>query len=112
MVLIDNRVVRVEVDHFFRALEDFMKEVELINSLEAKATISNWFVQHYKNILAQMRSPNRETFLLNHVESLKFYEHRQKVFAMMEHVANSDDEFHALEKEFLDIVSEVWRLKP
>jgi len=43
MVLIDNRVVRVEVDQFFRALEAFMKETEFINSLKAKSTISTWF---------------------------------------------------------------------
>ena len=111
VVLIDNRVVRVEVNQFFKALEEFMKEVESINTLEAKSTISNWFVQNYKSILAEMRSPDRETFLLSHVESLKFYEHRQKIFEMMEFVANSDDDFHALEKQFLNKVSDVWQLK-
>lgn len=111
MVLIDNRVVRVEVDQFFRALEDFMKEVEHVNALEAKSTISSWFVQNYKDILVKMRSPEREGFLLEHVEYLKLYEHRQKVYEMMKRVAIADNEFHVLEKQLLKKILEVWDLR-
>ena len=110
VVLIDNRVVRVEVDQFFKVLEDFMKDVERVNTLEAKSTISNWFVMNYKKILSEMRSANRETFLLNHVRELKSYEHRGKVFEIMQHIANADDELHASEKQLLDRVSEAWEL--
>ena len=65
--------------------------------MRAKVKIANWFAQNYRNILAKMRPPVRETFLLNHPQSLKLYEHRQKVFEMMKNVAVADNEFHALE---------------
>ena len=107
MVLIDNRVVRVEVDQFFRALEAFMKETEFINSLKAKSTISTWFFQNYKNILTEMKRSDREIFLLKHVEALKFYDQRHKIYKMMKNVAIADDELHNLEKQFLKRVSEV-----
>jgi hypothetical protein len=62
-------VVRVEVDHFFKALENFMKDVESVDTLEAKSTISNWFIQNYKGVLAKVRPPEGEAFLSNHIET-------------------------------------------
>jgi len=108
MVLIDRRVLRIEVDQFFIAIEDFLERVDFIDSLKAKALISNWFVQHYKNILAEMKSPNLEHFLLRHVETLRFYEHRVVIYEMMQQIAHADNDFHNLEKEFLEKVAELW----
>ncbi len=110
MVLIDNRVIKVEVDQYFKTLEDFLIEVAFLTTLQAKAMISNWFVQNYRDILAAMKSQERLDFLLNHAENLKSYEHRQKVFDMLKDIAVADNEFHTTEQQILNVFSEVWGL--
>ena len=110
VVLIDNRVIRVEMDQFFITLEEFLTNVSFIDTLRAKSYISNWFVQNYKNILAEMKSPDRNIYLLKHAENLKHYEHRQIIFDMMMNIAIADNQCHALEKQFIEKVSEVWGL--
>lgn len=110
VVLIDNRVIRAEVDHFFMTLESFLIRVSLADTLKAKSYISNWFVQNYKDILTEMKSPDRNIYLMRHVEALKTYKNRQIVFEMMEEIAHADDEYNPLEKQFIDKVSEVWGL--
>lgn len=110
VVLIDNRVMRVEMDQFFITLEDFLTEVSFIDTLKAKSFISNWFVQNYKDILAEMKSPDRNIYLLKHVETLKHYEHRQEIFDKMMNIALADNQYHASEREFIEKVSKVWGL--
>jgi hypothetical protein len=46
-----------------------MKDVESVDTLEAKSTISNWFIQNYKGVLAKVRPPEGEAFLSNHIET-------------------------------------------
>ncbi len=110
VVLIDNRVIRVEMDQFFITLEDFLSTVSFIDTLKAKSYISNWFVQNYKDILSEMKSPDRNIYLLKHVANLKHYEHRQVIFDMMMKIAISDNQYHISERQFIEKVSEVWRL--
>ena len=112
VVLIDNRVVKVEVDLFFARIEDFLKRANDIETLKAKSVISTWFVQNYKHILTEMKSPNRDIFIFKHVENLKLYTYRQDVYDMMTDIALSDDEYHDDERRFLDKVSNIWMLSP
>lgn len=110
IVLIDNRVIKVEVDLFFARVESFLKTTKLVESLKAKAIISNWFVQNYKDILHEMKLPNRKDYLIGHVENLKFYGQRQDVFNIMLEIAHADNEFHTDEREFLKTVAQIWKL--
>ena len=110
MVLIDNRVLKVEVDLFFAIVEDFLTIIFHSDILTAKATISNWFIQNYKIVLSEMRSPVREDFLIEHVEALKSYQYKDQVFDMMRKIAISDDEYHSDEKSFLEKVAEFWEI--
>ena len=108
VVLIDNRVKKVEVDLFFARIESFLHKTNFIETVEAKAIISDWFVQNYKFILSKMKSPNKENFLLGYVKELKFYLNRQEVFDVMEEIAMSDEEYHDDEKEFITKVAKIW----
>ena len=98
------------MDHFFITLEEFLTDVSFIDTLRAKSYISNWFVQNYKNILDEMKSLDRNVYLLKHFENLKHYEHRQVIFDMIMNIAIADNQYHALEKQFMEKVSEVWGL--
>ena len=108
MVLIDKRVVKVEMDTFFARIEGFLGLIEDVESLRAKDIIANWFVQNYKNVLREMKTPNREQFMLTHVGKLKTYMHREQVFHIMQIIAHADEEFHDDEKAFLDDVAQIW----
>lgn len=110
VVLIDNRVVKVEVDLFLARVETFLITSNVIQALEAKSIISTWFVKNYKLIMSEMKSPNRETFLLNHVEKLKLHPRRQEVFNMMLEVATADDDYHIDERLFIEKASKIWNL--
>jgi len=110
MVLIDNRVVKVEVDLFFARIEGFLKENKFIEALRAKTIISDWFVQNYKDILKEMKSPNRQSYMLRHAETLKHYRFRQAVFDIMKEIAMADNEYHENERLFLEKISVIWSL--
>lgn len=110
IVLIDNRVMKVEVDQFLVQIEDFLTRTNFIETLKAKSIISTWFVQNYKSILTQMRSPDREFFLMMHVDNLKSFPHRQDVYDMMKEIAIADDEYHQNEQDFIDKVADIWNL--
>ena len=110
VVLIDNRVVKVEVDRFFARIEMFLIQIDYADILTAKSIISTWFVQNYKNILSEMKSPERDAFLLKHVDSLKLYNHRRDVFNIMNEIALADKELHETEEQFLDKVISAWQL--
>jgi uncharacterized tellurite resistance protein B-like protein len=110
MVLIDNRVVKVEMDMFFAMIESFLKTVFYAETLTAKATITNWFMQNYKTVLTEMRRPNRETYLLEHVEALKAYGHKEHVFNMMKEIAIADGEYHDDERLLLEKISNIWNI--
>jgi len=110
VVLIDNRVVKVEVDMFFAKIESYLAQTSFIETLKAKSIISTWFVQNYKNILTEMKSPDREAFILKFVEDLKHYRQRQDIYDIMKEIALSDDEYHDEERQFLEKVSDNWNL--
>lgn len=110
MVLIDNRVIKVEMDMFFAIIEDFLTAIFNSDVLTAKSTISNWFIQNYKNILKEVRSPIRESYLMEHVEALKNYDKTKYVFEMMREIAISDDEYHKEERMFLQKAADIWGL--
>jgi len=98
------------MDQFFITLEEFLTNVSFIDTLRAKSYISNWFVQNYKNILSEMKSPDINIYLLKHVKNLKGYEHKQEVFDMMMKIAMADNQYHIAEQQFIEKVSEVWGL--
>jgi len=110
MVLIDNRVVKVEMDLFFAIIETFLRTTLHTEALTAKATITNWFMQNYKTVLSEMRTPVRETHLLKHAEALKAFSHKEHVFAMMKEIAISDNEYHDDERLLLEKISKIWEL--
>jgi len=64
LVLIDKRVIRVEMDQFFITLEEFLTNVSFIDTLRAKSYISNWFVQNYKNIPKAASSSHASAFII------------------------------------------------
>jgi len=111
MVLIDNRVIKIEVDQFFIAVEDFLTSMDFMDSLRAKSYISSWFVQNYKDILREMKAVDREKFLMVHVKTLASSEHRLAIFKMMQKVAISDNDLHASEAAFLEKVAKTWDLE-
>lgn len=111
MVLIDSRVVKVEMDTFFARIERFLGTIEDIDSLRAKGLIANWFVQNYKNILKEMKSPNRVDFMLAHVENLKAYDYKDQVFDIMSIIAHADEDFHDEERKFLEKVGRIWAIE-
>ena len=111
MVLIDNRVVKVETDTFFATIEEFLETIEDVESLRAKDIIANWFVKNYKSILKEMKTSNREEFMLAHVKNLKSYGNRQKIFHIMSVIAHADEDFHDEERKFLSKVAHVWGLE-
>ncbi len=110
MVLIDKRVVKVEMDAFFARIEGFLGLFEDIESLRAKDIIANWFVQNYKDVLREMKTPHREQYMLSHAENLKTYLYREHVFNIMQIIAHADEEFHEQEKAFLYKVAQIWGL--
>lgn len=110
VVLIDNHVKKVEVDLFFARIESFLRNVGFIEPLKAKTIISTWFVQNFKQILKEMKSETRDSFLLSLVEDLKFYPQREDVFDIMKEIAMSDKEYHEREKQFIDKVAEIWNI--
>lgn len=111
MVLIDNRVVKVEMDTFFARIEGFLRAIEDTESLRAKGLIANWFVQNYKNILKEMKSSNRVDFMLAHVENLKDYNYREQVFDILNIIAHADEDFHDEERVFLEKVGRIWGIE-
>lgn len=111
MVLIDKRVVKVEMDTFFATIEGFLETIEDVESLRAKDIIANWFVKNYKTILREMKTPDREEFMLTHVEKLKAYSNRKQIFHIMNIIAHADEDFHEEEKKFLGKVAHVWGLE-
>jgi uncharacterized tellurite resistance protein B-like protein len=111
MVLVDKRVLKVETDLFFARVEGFLRTSKSIETLRAKTIISDWFVQNYKDIMREMKSSNRTSYVLEHVENLKHYRHRQDVFDMMLEMAMADNEFHDEERKLLNRVSEIWGLE-
>ena len=111
MVLIDRRVVKVEMDTFFATIEDLLETVEDVESLRAKDVISNWFMKSYKTVLKEMKTPGRGEFMLAHVENLKTYTHRKQVFHIMNIIAHADEDFHDEERKFLNRVANIWGLE-
>ena len=111
MVLIDNRVVKVEMDSFFASIEGLLEIIEDVESLRAKDIITNWFMKNYKHILQEMKSPEREDFILVHVEKLKTYSNRQQVFHALSIIAHADENFHNEERKLLDKVAYCWGIK-
>ena len=111
MVLIDNRVVKVEMDTFFATIEEFLETIEDVENLRAKDIIANWFVKNYKSILKAMKTSNREEFMLAHVENLKSYSNKKQIFHMMSIIAHADEDFHDEERDFLNKVARVWQLE-
>ena len=111
MVLIDKRVVKVEMDTFFASIEGFLETIENVESLRAKDIIANWFVKNYKSILKEMKTSNREEFMLAHVKNLKSYSNRQQIFHIMSIIAHADEDFHDEERKFLNKVAHVWGLE-
>lgn len=108
MVLIDNRVVKVEMDTFFARIESFLVDIEDLRTLRAKGFVANWFIKNYKNILRDMKTPNRVNFMLTHAERLKSYIHRAQVFEIMKIIAHADEDFHEEEYMFLQKVANIW----
>ena len=111
MALIDNRVVKVEVDLFFAIVENFLRKINYVDTLTAKAIISSWFIQNYKIVMQDMKSSLKESHLLGYVDNLKNYEHRNEVYTMMKKIAMVDNEFHEDERVLLEKVSEIWGLE-
>lgn len=111
MALIDNRVVKVEVDLFFAIVENFLRKINYVDTLTAKAIISSWFIQNYKIVMQDMKSSLKESHLLGYVDNLKHYEHRNEVYTMMKKIAMVDNEFHEDERVLLEKVSEIWGLE-
>jgi tellurite resistance protein len=83
-----------------------------MDPLTAKAIISNWFIQNYKTVLADMRSTARETHIIEHAEALKTYRYKEQVYDMMRKIAISDDEYHQNERSFLETIAQMWEIDP
>ncbi len=111
MVLIDRRVVKVEMDTFFATVEDLLETIEDVENLRAKDVVANWFMRSYKTVLKEMKTPGREEFMLAHVETLKAYSHRRQVFHIMNIIAHADEHFHDEERKFLNRVAHIWGLE-
>ena len=111
MVLIDNRVVKVEMDSFFASIEGLLEIIEDVENLRAKDIITNWFMKNYKHILQEMKTPDREDFMLAHVEKLKTYSNRKQVFHALSIIAHADENFHNEERKLLDKVAHCWGIE-
>lgn len=111
MVLIDRRVVKVEMVAFFANIEELLGKYEGVKSLRAKDVISTWFMQNYKIVLNEMKTPNKTDYMLAHAEKLKDYSHRYEVFDIMNIIAHADENFHDEERKFLDEVAQIWGIE-
>lgn len=111
MVLIDERILRIEVDTFLSLIEEFQKTKIKTDRFQSKTIVTDWFMQNYKSILRAMGEKDRGVFIDQHISRLSDFYDREVVFDFMTKIAFSDNQFHDDERQVLERAAKVWGLK-
>lgn len=111
MVLIDEQILRIEVDTFLSLIEEFQKTKIKTDRFQSKTIVTDWFMQNYKSILRAMGEKDRGVFIDQHISRLSDFYDREVVFDFMTKIAFSDNQFHDDERQVLERAAKVWGLK-
>jgi len=110
MVLIDDRVIKSEMDLFFAATHSFVQKINYLDNFEAQALITNWFMMNYKDVRLEIKSNQRDFHLFGHAETLKDFTYKDQIFDMMKEIAVVDGEYHDDERILLEKIAKIWNL--